>query len=130
MGTVVALRTPEQIWKDCCNASVDIRAKFGLKASITYLVGEKLMAFAQTGERTPEFLAELPAFSKKIRKLFTTAEIEDYFERAEYASRVEPDILKGATAEEAEQLQESFEEDRLDRERRDWVKAMLLRSDS
>jgi hypothetical protein len=126
----VTLRTPEAIWKDCCNASVDIRARYGLRAAIDYLIGDKLMMFAQTGETTPEFLAELPAFSKKIRKLFTVAEIEDHFERAEYAARVDPDIMKGATAEEIEQLREGFEDDRRNQERRDWVRAMLLRSDS
>ena len=128
--TSVALRTPEQIWKDCCAATVDIRAQHGMRGAIEYLIGDKLMMFAQTGETNPEFLAELPAFSKRIRKLFTAAEIEDHFERAEYAARVDPDIMKGASAEEIEQLQEGFEDDRRSQERRDWVKAMLLRSGS
>jgi hypothetical protein len=126
----VALPRPEQIWKDCCEASVDIRARYGLKASIDYLVGDKLMMFAQTGERSPEFLAELPAFSKRIRKLFTNAQIEEHFERAAQASEVEPDIFKGATAEEAEQLREALEDDRRKQQLRDWVKTMLLRSGS
>jgi hypothetical protein len=126
----MALRSPNRIWKDCCKASIEIRAGFGLKASIDYLVGEKFMVFAQTAESTPEFLAELPAFSKKIRTLFTTSELEEHFQRAEDLSRVDPDILTGVTAEEAADLRESFEQDRRDRERRNWVKAMLLRSGS
>ena len=32
------LKTPEQIWKDCCEASADIRTRHGLKAAIDYLV--------------------------------------------------------------------------------------------
>ena len=39
----------------------------------------------------------------------------------------DPDIFKGATPEEAEQLAEVLEEDRRTQERRGWVKAMLLR---
>jgi hypothetical protein len=31
--------------------------------------------FAKTGESSPEFLGELPAFSKVIRKLFIVAQI-------------------------------------------------------
>lgn len=126
----MALRTPNQIWKDCCKATPEIRSRHGHRAAIEYLVGEKLIMFAQTGETTPEFLAELPAFSKKIRSMFTTAEIEEHFERANHLSRVDPDILNGATEEEAQELREGFEEDRDARERRDWVRAMLLRSGS
>lgn len=126
----MALPSPEQIWKDCCVAARNIRARYGLNASTDYLVGDKLMLFAQTGERSPEFLAELPAFSKRIRKLFTKAQIEEHFERAARASEVEPDIFKGATAEEAEELREALEEARRTQQLRDWVKAMLLRSGS
>jgi hypothetical protein len=124
------MQTPEQIWKSCCEASVGIRDRYGFKAAIDYLVGEKLMTFAQTGENHPEFLAELPAFSKRICKLFTNAQIEDCFERAALAARVDPDIFKGATAEEAEQLRATLEEDRRTQERRSWVRAMLLREGS
>jgi hypothetical protein len=124
------MQTPEQIWKSCCEASVGIRDRHGLKAAIDYLVGEKLMTFAQTGENHPEFLAELPAFSKSIRKLFNGAQIQEHFERAELASRVDPDIFKGATAEEAELLRGTLEEDRRTQERRNWVRAMLLREGS
>jgi hypothetical protein len=124
------MQTPKQIWTSCLEASVDIRARYGLKAAIDYLVGEKLMTFAQTGENHPEFLAELPAFSKRIRKLFTGEQIREHFERAALAARVDPDIFKGATAEETEELREVLEEDRRGQERRNWVKAMLLREGS
>jgi hypothetical protein len=51
-------------------------------------------------------------------------QIEGHFERASQASEVEPDIFKGATAEEAERLRETLEYDRRMRRLRDWVKAM------
>lgn len=88
------------------------------------------MMFARTAESHGEFLAELPAFSKNIRKLFTDAQIQDHFERAELASRVDPDIFKGTTADEAEQLREALDDDRRTQERRSWVRAMLLREGS
>ena len=61
----MARRSPEQIWKEYFAAAVDICVRHGLTAAIDYLVGEKLVVFAPTCENSSEFLAELPAFSKK-----------------------------------------------------------------
>jgi hypothetical protein len=126
----MTLRTPREIWVDSCRATADIQAQYGPDAAIDYLVGDKLMAFAQMGDTHPEFLGELPAFSARIRELFNREDIEAHFARADDASRVEPDLLKFATPDEVEAMKEGFEEDRRARERRDWVKAMLLRSAS
>jgi hypothetical protein len=73
---MVAWPTLEQIWTDCCEVSLDIRARYGLKASIDYLAGDKLMMFAQTGENSPEFLAELPAFSKRTRCIIQLSRLQ------------------------------------------------------
>jgi hypothetical protein len=88
------------------------------------------MMFAQTAETDEGFRAGLPSFCKKIRKLFTAAEIERYFETAELNSRVESDLFKGATAEEVADLREVIDDAKRDRERRSWVKAMLTQSGS
>jgi hypothetical protein len=95
-----------------------------------YVVGEKLMMFAQTAETDDRFRAELPTFCKKIRQLFRKEEIEEYFETAERHSLVEPDLFKGASAEEAEELRAIVADAKRDRERRSWVKAMLTQSGS
>jgi hypothetical protein len=124
------LKTPREHWQDYCKVAPEIRERHGLAAAIEYVVGEKLMAFAQSAETDEVFRAELPAFCKKIRQLFTMAEIERFFETVEMNSRVESDLFKGATAEEAEELREIIEDARRDRERRSWVKAMLMQSGS
>jgi hypothetical protein len=123
-------KTPREHWQDYCNVAPDVRERYGLSAAITYVIGEKLMMFAQTAENDEGFRCELPAFCKKIRKLFTKAEIESYFETAERHSRVESDLFKGATAEETADLREALEDAKRDRERRSWVKAMLTQSGS
>lgn len=126
----MTIRTPREIWTDSCRAATDIQAQYGDNAAIDYVIGDKLMACAQMGETHPEFLAELPPFSARIREMFDRDDIESHFARADDASRVEPDLLKFATPEEIQDMKEGFEEDRRTRERRDWVKAMLLRSAS
>jgi hypothetical protein len=103
-----------------------IRTRFGVDAAIDYLVGEKLMAFACSGERHPEMLAELPAFAQRVHQLFTSVEIHAYFARADHAALIEPDALKGDAVEEVAETRELIEELRRERERRQWVKAMLL----
>lgn len=123
-------KTPHELWQDYCKVVPDIRERHGLSAALGYVVGEKLMSFAQSAETDDGFRAELPAFCKKIRKLFTTAEIERHFETAERNSRVESDLFKGATCEEAADLRELLEDTKRDRERRSWVKAMLTQSGS
>jgi hypothetical protein len=55
------------------------------------------MALPRMGDTHPKFLAELPAFSARIREMFDRDDIEAHLARAEDASRVEPDLLKFAT---------------------------------
>jgi hypothetical protein len=88
------------------------------------------MTFAQTAETEEEFRSELPAFCKKIRRMFTKTEIERYFETSELDSRIESDLFVGANAEETAELQEIVDDAKRDRERRSWVKAMLTQSGS
>ena len=59
--------SPRALWKDYCDATVGIAERFGRMSAIQFLLGEKLMSFAQLGETDPTFLAELPAFSSSIR---------------------------------------------------------------
>jgi len=96
----MTIRTPHEIWTDCCRATTDMHAQHGPDAAIDYLICDKLMAIAQMGETHPEFLAKLPPLSARIRDLFDRTDIEAHFARADDASRVEPDLLKFATAEE------------------------------
>ena len=49
-------------WIDQCDATRDIRERFGLQDALDYLIGEKLFTFLMASERDPQFAAELPAF--------------------------------------------------------------------
>jgi len=122
------LPTLREQWQQCCEVTPDIRTRFGVDAAIDYLVGEKLMALARRGERHPEMVTELPAFAERVRHLFTGVEIRAHFARAEHAALIEPDILKGATADEIEDFEELIAERKSERDRRAWVQAMLLRT--
>jgi ferredoxin len=113
-----------------CEAVVGIRERFGLANAIEYVVGEKLMTFSQLAESDESFRAELPAFCERIRCLFTRTEIQGYFESAEQESAIEADLLEEASEEEAEELRDRLAEEQRDRERRSWVKAMVLKMGS
>ena len=41
-----------QVWIDQCEAAQTIRARLGLKAAFEYLVGEKLLNFAEAAANT------------------------------------------------------------------------------
>jgi hypothetical protein len=126
----MTLKTAREHWQDYCAVAPGIRSQFGLSAALQYVVGEKLMAFAQTAETSEAFRAELPAFCDGVRKLFTKDEIAKHFEATNSASLMEKDLFAEASSEEEEQLHEILEEERQDRERHSWVRAMLLRTGS
>ena len=126
----MAISTPRELWLGYCEAVPGIRERFGLANALEYVVGEKLMTFSQLAETDEKFRAELPAFCERIRCLFTRAEIQGYFESAEQESAIDADLLQDASEEEAEELRERLADDRRDRERRSWVKAMVLRMGS
>jgi hypothetical protein len=124
------MKSPREHWQDYCAVAPGIRSQFGVNAALDYMVGEKLMVFAQTAETDEAFRAELPAFCHSIRKLFTREEIAQHFESVESASLVEADLFVDASEDEKEQLREVLEDEKQDRERRSWVKAMLQRTGS
>jgi hypothetical protein len=113
-----------------CEAVPGIRERFGLANALEYVVGEKLMTFAQMAESDEGFRAQLPAFCEGIRCLFTRTEIQGYFESAEQESAIDADLLVEASEEEAEELRDRLAKERHERERRSWVKAMVLRMGS
>ena len=53
-----------------------IGARFGLKAAFDYLVGEKLLNFAEAAANHVAFARELPGFVSQVRRIFTPEEIE------------------------------------------------------
>jgi hypothetical protein len=72
-----------QVWIEQCEAAQTIRARYGLNDAFSYLVGEKLLNFAEAASRHPEFARELPPFVAAVRRLFTLDEIETQLARIE-----------------------------------------------
>ena len=60
----------EEIWREQCDATVAIRARYGEKAAIEYLIGEKLLHFTTASRNHPTFAAQLPAFIARVRRMF------------------------------------------------------------
>ena len=68
----------EKIWVKQCRATKGIRRHFGAKSALDYLIGEKLVTFAQEAERRPEFARELPRFLAAIWQVFNQYELAGY----------------------------------------------------
>jgi hypothetical protein len=73
----------QDIWKDQCEAAEGIAAAHGNVDALDYLIGEKLDNCAQAAATRPEFARELPRFVAAIRQIFSTDDIEAYFEALE-----------------------------------------------
>ncbi|MDE0276507.1 MAG: hypothetical protein OYH76_11480 [Defluviicoccus sp.] len=74
-----------EIWKDQCEAAESIRLQFGIGDAFDYVVGEKLLTFAEAAEERPEFARALPQFVSELRRMFTPEEIEEQLARVESA---------------------------------------------
>ena len=68
----------EKIWIQQCKATRAIRRQFGVKSALDYLIGEKLLRFAQEAERSPEFAKELPRFLATVWQSFNEYELAGY----------------------------------------------------
>ena len=58
------IREAHKIWIEQCEAAEKVKARFGLKAAFDYIVGEKLVNFAEASFRHRAFAQELPRFSQ------------------------------------------------------------------
>jgi hypothetical protein len=71
------------IWREQCEAAKTIQDRYGVESALDYLIGEKLMNFAEAAEERSEFVQELPAFVAEVRRLFALEALRDYFDRLE-----------------------------------------------
>ena len=55
-----------KIWQEQCAVTPTIRERFGVKNALDYLVGQKLVNFAEAAEDDPDFAAELPRFQAAV----------------------------------------------------------------
>jgi hypothetical protein len=80
----------ERKWIAQCEAARRVRKRFGLANALDYLIGEKLLTFAQVAERYAEFLQELPDFLREIRAVFSIEETGEYAEHLAHTRPLSP----------------------------------------
>ena len=68
-------------------------------SAFDYLIGEKLMIFAETAVSRPEFARELPRFVAEIRSTFGAEEIRIYLEHLERMQTLEDEEFPDQTTE-------------------------------
>lgn len=68
----------EKIWVEQCRATRRIRRNFGVKSALDYLIGEKLIRFAQEADRNSDFARELPRFLATVWRTFNEYELAGY----------------------------------------------------
>ena len=68
----------EKVWIEQCRATKAIRRRFGAKSALDYLIGEKLMMFADAAKRDPKFAKELPRFLAAVWQVFNQYELIGY----------------------------------------------------
>ena len=77
----------EKNWREQCDATHQIRERYGLKAALDYLLGEKLVGFAETADRKAEYACELPCFQAAIWDVFHPFEVAGYLASLKPAAR-------------------------------------------
>jgi hypothetical protein len=73
----------QDIWKEQCVAARSIRVQHGVLSALDYLIGEKLLTYADTAVTRPEFARELPRFVAEVRDIFSDEEIRPYLDHLE-----------------------------------------------
>jgi hypothetical protein len=79
----------EHICQEQCGAARNIRVQYGVLSCLDYLIGEKLMTYADTAVTRPEFARELPRFVAEIRAIFSGEEIRHYLDHLERMAAIE-----------------------------------------
>lgn len=114
-GDQMTIRKSQDIWREQCEAAREIKGRYGLQASLDYLVGEKLLNYAAAATNHPEFARELPGFVAEVRRIFHANEIRKHLARIERDDREQASIqvkaeddLMSETPTEVESRQEWF----------------------
>jgi hypothetical protein len=104
----VGTRKFHEIWLEQCNATHEIKLRYGVKAAFDYLVAEKLLNFADVATSRPEFARELPRFVAYVRGLFTTQEMRTHLARIE---REQTEYAAENDDEEDDEFDDEFDDD-------------------
>ena len=77
-----------EIWLEQCEAAETIRLRHGVESAFDYVVGEKLLNFAEVAAEHREFAqVQLPQFVSRVRGMFTPEEMETHLARTERRRR-------------------------------------------
>ena len=76
-----------EIWLEQCEAAETIRLRHGVESAFDYVVGEKLLNFAEVAAEHREFAQALPQFVSRVRGMFTPEEMETHLARTERRRR-------------------------------------------
>jgi hypothetical protein len=76
-----------KIWQEQCAVTPTIRERFGVKNALDYLVGQKLLNFAEAADEDPDFAAELPRFQAAVWEIFNPYELRGYVASLKPAAR-------------------------------------------
>ena len=90
----------QDIWKEQCQAARGVREQHRVVSALDYLIGEKLMTYAETAVTRPEFARELPSFVGEIRSIFGAEEIRVYLEHLERMHALEDEASSSEPADE------------------------------
>ncbi len=77
----------EKVWIAQTRATKGIRRRFGAANALDYLIGEKLVNFAEAAEHRPEFTKELPRFLAAVWRVFNPYELAGYVATRKPAAR-------------------------------------------
>lgn len=72
-----------EIWKEHCEAAEAILFCYGVESAFDYVVGEKLLKFAEAASKYPELARALPRFASAVRRMFTPQEMQEQLARIE-----------------------------------------------
>lgn len=77
----------EKVWIEQCRATKAIKRRFGATNALDYLIGEKLISFADAAKKDPAFARERPKFLAAVWQMFNQYEITGYVATRKPAAR-------------------------------------------
>ena len=107
-------RRCHEIWREQCEAGEAIRVRHGVESAFDYVVGEKLLNFAEAAASHPEFAQALPQFVSRVRGMFAPEDMVTHLKRTEIHRRTmdeaaldddDPDFEAAKAAERARQFE-------------------------
>ena len=78
----------ERVWVEQCKATKAVKRRFGAKSALDYLIGEKLVTFADAARDDAAFARELPRFLAAVWQTFNEYELAGYIATRKPAARI------------------------------------------